>query len=205
MVKPDVFDPEILPGALDVPANWGKVFGRNAPLEVEIGSGGGRYLIACAEARPESNFLAIETDGEYFYLLKERAAKRRLSNLRVCRNDATDLVASVFPDACVDCFHIYFPDPWPKKRHLKRRIFTAAFCSQLRRTLKPRGVLYLATDYRDYVLKILPVLAAKFEVDEHVGTWEDAPKGRTNFEIKYIKEGRPIWRYVARCKNSESL
>lgn len=202
MVKRDAFDPEILPGALDVPANWSKVFSRSSPFEVEIGSGGGRYLIARAEAHPERDFLAIETDGEYFHIMKERVAKRRLSNLRVCRNDATDLLASVFPAACVDVYHIYFPDPWPKKRHFKRRIFTAAFCVHLRRTLKPQGVLYLATDYRDYLQEILPVLAAELEVSAHAEPWEDAPAGRTNFEIKYMKEGRPIWRYLARRKEA---
>jgi tRNA (guanine-N7-)-methyltransferase len=191
-------DPELTPGQLSVPVDWARVFGRAAPVVVEIGCGGGRFIISQAEAHPEWDFVAIERAHDYFKLLKQRAVKRRLANLRVLRTDGGDLVTSCFADRSVTTCHVYFPDPWPKKRHHKRRLFTDSFCAHLRRTLAPGGTLCFATDHEDYFAEILPRLRAVLEVSEHPGPWEDAPRGRTNYEIKYLKEGRPIFRLVAR-------
>lgn len=191
------YNPEILPGAFDVPANWQKIFGRKAPLVVEIGCGGGRYIIGQAEAHPEIDYFAVERAGEFFNILKERVAKRRLANMRVCHTDAGDLVANVFPDKGVNTYHIYFPDPWPKKKHHKRRIFSKEVCGHLLRTLEPGGMLYFATDHHDYLQDVLPNIREVLPLKEHPAPWEDAPEGRTNYEIKYMKQGRPIWRFTA--------
>ena len=198
MAAPEPFDPELVPGQLRVPVLWARVFGRTAPVAVEIGCGGGRFIISQAEAHPDWDFIAVERAHEYFKLLRQRAAKRRLPNLRVLRTDGGDLVASCFADRSVTTYHVYFPDPWPKKRHHKRRLFTDSFCAHLRRTLVPGGTLFFATDHGDYCAEILPRLRAALEVVEHSGPWEDAPHGRTNYEIKYLKEGRAIFRLVAR-------
>jgi tRNA (guanine-N7-)-methyltransferase len=179
-------------------ADWTKVYGRKAPLVVEIGCGGGRTIIGMALAHPEWNCMGIEQAGEYYSILRERAEKRLLPNLRACRIDAAYLINRFFPDACVSQYHIYFPDPWPKKRHRKRRLFSESFCADLKRTLTPDGVLNFATDHQEYYSELLPRLRAVLKVEEHPQPWEDAPEGRTNYEVKYLKEGRPIYRLLAR-------
>ncbi|MCZ7649367.1 MAG: tRNA (guanosine(46)-N7)-methyltransferase TrmB [Planctomycetota bacterium] len=194
----DAPDPQLVPGRLPLPLDWSEIFGRRAPLAVEIGSGGGRFIIGEAERKPDWNFVGIEPSGEYFYVMKERVAKRSLANLKLVRTDAVDLIASVFPDACVDHYHLYFPDPWPKKRHRKRRVIRPEFVAHVRRTLKPDGALYYATDHFDALEDALPVLREGLRVEEQSGPWPDAPEGRTNFEIKYIRQGRPIYRFVCR-------
>lgn len=194
------FDPypfELIPARLGDRPDWGAVFGRPGPLVVEIGCGGGRTLLNLALARPERNYVGVEQAGDYYKVLRERVHRRGLPNLKTARLDAAYLLSRFFPDACVGEYHIYFPDPWPKKRHHKRRLFRPAFCSDLRRTLLPGGVLFFATDHRDYYEEILPLLRAVLRVEEHPQPWEDAPEGRTNFEVKYLKEGRPIYRLVA--------
>lgn len=198
LAQADVYDPNLMLGALEVPANWTRIFGRKAPLIVEVGCGGGRYIIAQAEKHPECDFLAIERAGEFFNILHARVAKRRLPNMRVIKADADDMLATLFADRSVRKFHIYFPDPWPKKRHHKRRIFSETFCAHLRRTLEPGGELNFATDHYDYLQDVLPRIRAALPLKEHPGPWEDEPQGRTNYEIKYMKQGRPIWRFSAK-------
>jgi len=196
--NPSFPDPRMVPGMLALPADWPTVFGRRAPLVVELGSGGGRYLIGQAQAHPERDFIAVEQAGEYLNLMAKRVIKRRLTNMRLFRTDAADLIESCFPDECVDEYHIYFPDPWPKKRHHKRRLFTPAFCTEVRRTLAPAGTLFFATDHSGYFEEIQPLLQKTLNVTAHPEPWEDAPDGRTNYEIKYLLEGRPIFRLVGR-------
>ena len=181
---------------LGEPADWSKVYGRPGPLTVEIGCGGGRTIIGMAVARPAENFLAVERAGEYYRVLRDRVTKRALPNMRISRLDADYLINRFFPDNSVREYHVYFPDPWPKKRHHKRRLFTEQFCADLRRTLIPGGVLYFATDHQDYYQEILPRLQAVLAVCEPPEPWEDAPEGRTNYEVKYLKEGRAIYRLV---------
>jgi tRNA (guanine-N7-)-methyltransferase len=184
--------------ALGETHNWAAVFGRKAPLAVEIGCGGGRTLIGMAAIRPDWDFLGVERAGEYYRILLDRAGKRALPNLRITRTEAAYLLARFFPTACVSEYHIYFPDPWPKKRHHKRRLFSDSFCQELRRTLIPGGVLNFATDHQDYYTELLPRLRATLKVEEHPAPWPDAPEGRTNYEVKYLKAGRPIYRLIAR-------
>jgi tRNA (guanine-N7-)-methyltransferase len=184
--------------AIGEPADWAKVYGRTAPLAVEIGCGGGRTVIGMALAHPERNYMGIEQAGEYFKILRERVEKRAIANLRISRIDAAYLIERFFPDACVSEYHIYFPDPWPKKRHRKRRLFSESFCAHLRRTLTADGILCAATDHAEYYSEILPLLRAVLKIEEHPQPWEDAPAGRTNYEIKYLKQGRPIYRLIGR-------
>ena len=197
---PDTFDPEVTPEKIAAPEDWKKIFPRLAPVIMEIGCGGGRYIISQAEKHPENNYLAVERANEYFQVLRERTAKRKLPNLRVCRTDAGLWVVHGMAPASVDQFHIYFPDPWPKKRHHKRRIFSPEFCAAAKKVLKPDGILYFATDHKNYLDDVLPVIRETFEMTEHPQPWEDAPEGRTNYEIKYMKVGRPIWRFVGKQK-----
>jgi len=182
------------PAELGEPADWSAIFGRPGPLIVEIGCGGGRTLIGMAVARPQENFLAVERAGEYFRILRERVTRRALRNVRVTRLEAEYIVGRLLQDESVREYHIYFPDPWPKRRHHKRRLFSDTFCANVKRTLVSGGVLFLATDHQDYYREILPRLQAALSVRERPEPWEDAPQGRTNYEVKYLKEGRPIYR-----------
>jgi tRNA (guanine-N7-)-methyltransferase len=188
---------ELALDSLPEPADWEDIFGRQAPLVAEIGSGGGRTVMTLAAAHPEWNCLGIERCGEYYRVMRERAARRQLANFRCARIDAAYLIEHFLPDAAVHQYHVYFPDPWPKKKHLKRRLFNPAFCVQLQRTLEQSGTLFFATDHEDYYREILPLLRDYVYVVEHPEPWEDAPQGRTNFEVKYMKAGRPIYRLIA--------
>ncbi len=191
---------ELHPSQLAAPLDFSALFGRTAPLVVEVGCGGGRTLIGMALARPERNYLGIECAGDYYKVLLARVAKRALPNMRVSRADAAYLVQRYFGGKSVQEYHIYFPDPWPKKRHRKRRLFSAQFCADLQRTLAGDGILYAASDFQEYYEELRTALQAVFAVQEHPQPWEDAPLGRTNYEVKYIQEGRPIYRLVARAR-----
>lgn len=180
------------------PLDWGKVFGRVAPLVVEIGCGGGRRLLEAAAERPEYNHLGIEYAREYYKTLRERVLSRGPANVRIYGANAAYLIRRFFPGNSVREYHIYFPDPWPKKRHRKRRLLRQPFCAELFRTLEDAGVIYIASDHLEYYEEFLPLFQALFEVKELEGPWPDAPEGRTNFEIKYLREGRPIRRFIAR-------
>jgi len=185
--------------SLPKPIDWAAIYGRVAPLSVEIGCGGGRTVITMAEEHPEKNYLGIEIAGDYYKLLRERAGKRtNLSNIKTARIDAAYLMQKYFGNDCVDEYHVYFPDPWPKKKHHKRRLFSDQFCADLRRTLKPDGVLWFATDHAEYFSVLLPRLRKTLQVEEHPAPWPDAPGGRTNYEVKYLEEGRPIYRLIGR-------
>ena len=185
---------------LPAPADWAAIYNRSAPLVMEIGCGGGRTIMSMAVAHPEWNCMGIERCGEYYRLMRDRAGRKQLANFRCGRIDAAYLIKRYFTDASVQQYHIYFPDPWPKKKHLKRRLFNSAFCTDLKRTLEPSGTLFFATDHKDYYSEILPLLSSFFAVTEHPEPWEDAPLGRTNFEVKYMLAGRPIYRLFAKQK-----
>ena len=148
------------------PLDFAQFFGRVAPVVVEIGCGAGRTVISMATARPERNYLGLEIAGEFYKELRERAFKRNWPHLKVGRIDAAFLVERYFAASSVDEYHIYFPDPWPKKRHHKRRLFSERFCAQLRRTLKPGCALNFATDHADYYAELLPRLKAELDVRE---------------------------------------
>src|SRR5262249_30241738 len=134
--------------------------GTEAPLEVEIGAGRGDFIIGRAATTPQRNFLAVELSLPLVQLLETRAACSALSNLRVVRMDARPLVNLFLPCSCVSAYHIYFPDPWPKARHAKHRLFTPSFAGNLRRTMSAGASLYVATDVRDYAESIFSMVTA---------------------------------------------
>jgi tRNA (guanine-N7-)-methyltransferase len=167
------------------------LFVRAAPLEVELGAGKGDFIIARAAATPERNFLAVELASSVSRLLAVRAGRNESDNLRVLRADARTLVNLMLPDQSVTAYHIYFPDPWPKERHVKHRLFTAHFASSLKRTLAPAGGrVFVATDVGEYALTIFAIMAAA----EFVRCDEPVPGAdRTNFGRKYLQAGRPVF------------
>lgn len=134
------------------------LFERAAPLEIEIGAGRGDFILERAAQAPERNFLAIELAATIAQLMAVRAGRSGLTNLKVARMDARTLVNLLLPDASVDAFHIYFPDPWPKERHIKHRLFTHWFAASLKRKLGARAPLFVATDVAEYAQAIFAML-----------------------------------------------
>ena len=189
-------DLEILPGQVEGPLQIEAIYGRKAPFEVEVGIGKGRFLLAEAERRPGTAFLGLEWSRKHLRLAKERAAKRGLANLRLHRADARHVLADLLRDASAERIHVYCPDPWPKKRHHKRRLFDAATTRHLERILAPGGYLHVSTDFDEYFEWIVAAVAAHTQlVPAQDPEFPDAPAGgNTNYEAKYLAQGRRIHR-----------
>ena len=186
-----------------------QIFGRCAPLHIEIGSGKGTFLVSQAEAQPEVNFLGIEWARKYYRFAVDRIGRWGLSNVRLLRADAPVFLRDFVADASVDCFHVYFPDPWPKKRHHKRRLLQDSNLAVLIDRLKPAGEIRIATDHEGYFQQIQDVTNAcrdrltPIDFERPAGAQEDETTG-TNFERKYIKQSRPIYSAAFRKCATES-
>ena len=187
-----------------------RIFGREAAVHIEIGSGKAGFLLAQAGAEPGINFLGIEQARKYYLYAVDRIGRWALHNVRIIRTDAAALLADFVPSDSVDCFHIYFPDPWPKRRHHKRRFFCPANIQQLLRCLKVGGGIRVVTDHADYFEQIRKVAAAQDDKLEKMEFLPTAGAGRgewvgTNFERKYLKEQRPIFCLAVRKKNGRAV
>jgi len=169
----------------------------SGPWEVEIGFGKGRYLLRRCLESPARRFLGIEQVAEYHRLFAGRARRRGARNWVALRGEALYLIASLLPTGFAATLHVYFPDPWPKSRHHKRRLFDEETVDLVLGLLAPGGRLYFATDFLDYGELVLELLASYpgLSVARRGGPWEDG--ARTNYEAKYIALGRPILRLEA--------
>ena len=187
---------EIPPGSVGGPFDFPSLFGNARPVEIEIGVGKGRFLLTQAAARPEVNFLGIEWSLKYLRVAKERAARLRLTNILLYRADARHVLQALVPDRSVTRVHVYCPDPWPKKRHHKRRLFTRGTIEHIERVLAPGGYLDVSTDVRAYFDEIRALVpdasGLREEGDPLFPT--GSVEGRTSFEAKYLGAGRPIHR-----------
>ena len=183
--------------SLTPPIAWPEVFGNDHPVEVEIGSGKGLFLTNAATANPGHNFFGIEMARKYARKAAERVAKRALANVRVLPGDALLFMARYVPPASLRAAHVYFPDPWWKARHKKRRVFAEPLVLDLERTLQPGGDLHVVTDVEEYfgVIRALMATHPRFEVqpDPVPHAPENEHDYLTNFERKYRIEGRPIY------------
>lgn len=193
--RPEIaLDPKIIQDKLDANA----IFASPAPLEVEIGSGKGTFLVSQAKAYPETNFLGIEYTNKVYRYAVDRMERWGLTNVRIIRTEAVDFVRNRIPDASIQAFHIYYPDPWPKKRHHKRRFFSQANLDELLRCLVPGGRIQLATDHEDYWQQMQTAIDAagpkvhRVDFVKPAGAKEDEVVG-TNYERKYKKESRPTF------------
>lgn len=177
------------------PQAW---FDSPGPLELEIGCGKGGFLLSRALANPDIRLLGIEWANKYFKYCADRMARRNLTNVRVMRTDAQLFVQSNLPTASVTALHVYHPDPWPKKRHHKRRLFQPAFVEAVTRVLIPGGTWMVQSDHQEYFGEIRELLDACRALRTIPWDEADPPKDAqwkgTNFEIKYAREGRPIYR-----------
>ena len=174
------------------------VFGNDNPVEVEVGFGKGLFLVRAAQASPAVNFLGIEVVRKYQLFTATRLAKRGLANVRLALADARLLLRECVPSASVQAVHVYYPDPWWKKRHLKRRVFTAEFAAQCERVLRPGGRLYVVTDVAEYFAVITDLVARHTRLRPLPLPDLRAPADDldylTNFERKFRKQGKPIHR-----------
>ncbi|MDR3416281.1 MAG: tRNA (guanosine(46)-N7)-methyltransferase TrmB [Nevskia sp.] len=180
-------------GALLDPA---AAFGRTAPLVVEIGFGSGDHLLAGARARPGADFLGIEVHRPGVGRVLQQAEKDGLNNLRVICADAVEVLRDCLPPGCVDEIVIFFPDPWPKKRHHKRRLIQPDFARVLVRALRGGGRLRLATDWADYARHMLEVLGAEPGLRNVAGDGalieRPADRPLTRFEARGLRLGHAV-------------
>ena len=184
-------DAEAAAGGID----WRAAFGRDGRIEVEIGIGKGRFLLAVAQARPDVLHLGIEWSNEYLRIAEARAERAGLENIRFVRLDAADFVRRAIPADSVSAYYVFYPDPWPKKRHQKRRFLQKVNADAMARTLRPGGWLHVATDHDDYWAAAEPMLDAHpafARLPEFGGPEFPLPVDGplTNFEAKYEVEGR---------------
>jgi tRNA (guanine-N7-)-methyltransferase len=186
---------EVPVGGLTAPLDWEALFGNDHPVELEIGTGKGRFLIESARARPEVNFLGIERSLKWMRFGRGRMERAGLGNIRLVRTEARHFIDRYVPDRSVRAVHIYFPDPWPKRRHEKRRLFRPGIGASLARCLVPGGRLHLATDQADYFTAMLEVLAGEPALEQlRAGPVDEAAQPLTHFEAKYVAAGRSIHR-----------
>lgn len=177
------------------------IFGSGVDVELEIGTGKGGFLLNRARALPERGFLGIEWANKIFQYAADRMVRWGVSNVRIMRTDAGHLVRHHLPPDSLAMLHIYHPDPWPKKRHHKRRLIQPPFLAAAVDALEPGGRIAIQTDYAEYFEQIQQVLAGEprlrevpFNVPE-AGVVEGYVQ--TNFEIKYLREGREIYQIAA--------
>ncbi len=174
------------------------LFGRQAPLEIEVGSGKGLFLRSEASARPETDFLGIEIARPYACYAAAGLAKNGLANAMIVWGDAVRAFAEVLPDAAVAAVHIYFPDPWWKRRHKKRRVMREGFVRDVERVLCPGGTLHYWTDVEEYfqtsmaLVRSQTKLVGPLEVPASAATSES--DYRTHFERRTRQSGRPVFR-----------
>jgi tRNA (guanine-N7-)-methyltransferase len=167
------------------------------PWEVEIGFGKGRFLLGRAAVEPGGRFLGIELARKYYRLAQKRMRRQGLENVILIAGEALYLLSVALPAAFAGVVHVYFPDPWPKSRHQKRRLFDPESVDLVLGLLQPGGRLFFATDHLEYGDMVAEILGSHpaLTVKSRQGPWEDGP--RTNYEAKYENEKRPILRLEA--------
>ena len=183
-----------------LPCPWdaAALFGRAAPLEVEVGSGKGLFLRSAAAERPDVDFLGIELAAKYAHFAAAGLARRGLSNAVVAQADGLRIFRELLPDASLAAVHVYFPDPWWKKRHRKRRVMCASFVRDVERTLRPGGTLHFWTDVEEYFHTSLELLAAEtrligpLDVPEQPAEHDMAY--RTHFERRMRMHNEAVYR-----------
>ncbi len=191
--------------AFRLPLDLARLVPGEGPWEVELGFGKGRYLLKQALGRPEARFLGVELAAYYYQLLARRAARQGANNLVAVRGDALYVMAALLPKGFADAVHVYFPDPWPKNRHHKRRLFEPETIDLVLGLLKPGASLWFATDFLEYGELVWRILDSYpgLEARRIEGPWPGGP--RTNYEAKFVEEGRPIVRFEARKSRRTAL
>jgi tRNA (guanine-N7-)-methyltransferase len=190
----------MVPFRADCLLNYGELFGRDAPAIVEIGFGMGESTAAIAAMLPGKNFVAIEVHTPGVGALLKLIGERQLANLRIIQHDAVEVLKEMIPDASLAGFHIFFPDPWPKKRHHKRRLIQPELVKLLVQKLTAGGYLHLATDWVEYAYHMLEVLKAEPGLENTAADFSARPayRGTSGFERKGLAKGHAVWDLVFR-------
>ena len=181
----------------DVPLDFGELFGNAHPVTLEIGFGNGETLAQLAQRHPERNFLGVEVHRPGVGHLMIKLAAQESSNTRILQSDAMALLRQHLPAACLASVLLYFPDPWQKRRHHKRRIVCPEFLDLIHRALIPGGVLHMATDWEDYAQHMMRVLSAHEGFTNQAGSGHFSPRPDsrplTKFEQRGQRLGHRVW------------
>lgn len=177
------------------PLDFKRIFGREGPIILEIGFGMGETTAEIAQNNPQWNMLGLEVYRPGVGALLNKIEQRGLTNIRVIEHDAVEVLANMIPDGRLDGVHIYFPDPWPKKRHHKRRLIQPPFLSQLVKKLKSGAYLHMATDWPEYATQMLDVCTQESTLENRAKEgFSPRPDWRplTKFEARGIRLGNPV-------------
>ena len=177
-------------------------FGRAAPKVLEIGFGMGETTAAIAKSRPDTDFLGVEVHTPGVGALLRLIDDYQLSNMRIVQHDAVAVVRDMIAPGSLDGIHVFFPDPWPKKRHHKRRLVQPAFVALLASRLLSDGYMHMATDWEEYAQQMLEVLSAEPSLVNTSASYASRPDYRpeTKFERRGLKLGHGVWDLVFRRK-----
>lgn len=167
-----------------------QMFGNRNPVVLEVGSGKGRFLLESGKARPDTNFVGIEKSLHYYRVIERRLARAALPNTRIVNHDALRVLTEMIPDRSIAEVHIYFPDPWPRKREQKRRLIREDVVRQIARVMREDATGVYVTDHQEFFEQGREVLRGIFQVEDRDALLSPP---RTNYEAKYRTEGRPIY------------
>jgi len=178
-----------------IPLDLDRVFGRAAPKILEIGFGMGETTARIAASHPGNDYLGIEVHAPGVGSLLQRIAAPGLSNVRIIQHDAAEVLESMIAPACLDGVHMFFPDPWPKKRHHKRRLIQPPFVALLASRMKQGAYVHVATDWEDYAQQIMEVLSIEPLLANTADGYAPRPGQRplTKFEDRGLKLGHGVW------------
>jgi len=195
------------PPAVGQMLDFRAIFGNDRPVELEIGCGKGGFLLQQARKNPHRNYFGIEWANKYYKYASDRMVRWGVQNVRLMRADARHLMIHHIPPDSLDALHVYHPDPWPKRRHHKRRLFQPEFVEAAVRALKPGAIWAVQTDHAEYFEIIRSLLLARPELRaipfEGAVCFDAEQSPRTNYEVKYLREGRRIFRLACTKRNAD--
>ena len=188
-----------------VPLDLHKIFARHAPKILEIGTGMGDATGQMAENHKENDYLAIEVHRPGIGSLIRQIEQKKLPNIRLISHDIVEVLKYQLPENSIDCVYIFFPDPWPKKKHHKRRLINLSLLSLIKPILKKHGRLFIATDWENYAEQINELIACESGIVNLAGENQYAPRPRwrpmTKFEKRGLNKGHQVFDFALAFKN----